>query len=152
MASGGFPHPRCFAKCFRGSLSRFALVVRSRALVSLSWFALAVRSRGSLSRFAFVVPTQCITQMYSQTLVELQSNLHFIMQSKVRTATTRNRQLQNTAPQADNCVWQVDHLQSGNSSMQPPPQPDACFNLNCAISRAKWCSNGFGAVRSVPFT
>ena len=65
----------------RGSLSRFALVVRSRS--SLSWFALAVRSRGSLSRFAFVVPTQCITQMYSQTLVELQSNLHFIMQSKV---------------------------------------------------------------------
>ena len=58
-----------------------SLAVRSRG--SLSRFAFAVRFRGSLSWFAFVVPTQCITQMYSQTLVELQSNLHFIMQSTV---------------------------------------------------------------------
>ena len=67
-------------------------------------------------------------------------------------------------PQADDCVWQVDHLQSLTAPpRQPPPHPDACSNLDMsdfraqektlevAFSRAKWYSSGFDVTRKMPF-
>ena len=69
------------------------------------------------------------------------------------------------APQADDCVWQVEHLQSLTALPSSLPHfPDACCNLDMldfrverkrlrwySISRAKWHSNGFGVTRNLPF-